>query len=245
MKCMYCGRENPDGAVYCECGRPLKLGGAANTNTSSYTPSPDSPFASQTLADVKRTRSVPVVPIVFILALLIGAGVFFGMRWLEQRNVTKEDTWETVSEPLWEITVPSGLKKGDMLTVQGSSYDLLGFYSSRLAGFDVSVHTYTDPEKEMYGGLNAKDFAEAFKGRTVKINDNEIKYIVREGANYIYGEYPRHCANYIGKSDEVWYIEGLFPYADGFFLVDVYCAEEDKGEYRDAMLKWLDSFKIK
>ncbi len=243
MKCSYCGHDNPDNEVYCVCGRPLRLG--SSSSAPGYTPDPSSPFASQTLADVKRTRSVPVMPIILLILVLLGVGGFFGLRWLQKSHVTKPDAWETIDKPLYTITVPSEMEKGEMLTVQGSSYDLLDFFTSRNAGFDVSVHRYYDPEKEMYGSLTAKDFAAAQTLRTVKINDQVVNYTAREGKNYIYGEYAVHRPNYVGKSDEVWMIESMFPCPECCYLVNVYCAQEDKDEFRESMLKWLDSFTVK
>ena len=244
MKCQYCGRDNPDGSTYCECGRPLSLGGQSSSS-GGYTSSTNSPFSYQTLDSVKRTRHIPVVPIIVLLCALIGVGVFFGLRWLDQKHMTDESSWKLISEPLSSITVPSALDKGEMLTIQGSDLEHLCFYTSRLAGFDVSMHKYTDPEKEMYSGLDAKSFASIQTLRTVKINGQEVKYKERSGKNYLYGEFSRHCPNYVGKSDEVWFIESMFPTPDGCFFVNVYCAEEDKDQYRESMLKWLDSFTSK
>lgn len=240
MKCMYCGRDNPDDATFCECGRPLRLGGASSTP--SYTSTDTSPFASQTLADVKYKKPIPKAPLLLLLLIAVGVGVFFLLRFLSDKKITDEGSWETISKPFYSITVPSSFKEGDMLTVGNSVEVLLDFYTSRLAGFDVSKREYTAPEKEMYGSLTARDFAEAQQIRTVKINGQEVKYQVREGHEYIYGEFSRHCINYIGKTDDLWYIEAMFPTKNAYYLVNVYCAEEDKAQYRDAMMKWLDSF---
>lgn len=244
MKCQYCGRDNPDGETFCECGRPLRLGGtsSAPASTGGYTPSSDSPFASQTLDSVKRTRSIPWAPIIVVICALIGVGVFFGLRWLQGKHVTDESSWKTIDEPLFSITASPDLDKGEMLTVQGGAEDLIGFYTSRLAGFDVRIRKYTDPEKEVYGKLSAADFAKAQKIRTVKINGQEVKYETRAGKNYIYAEYNRHCINHIKKTDEVWYIEAMFPTANCYYIVDAYCAQEDKDAYRESLFKWLDSF---
>ena len=245
MKCIYCGRENPEGETFCECGRPLRLGSSptmAASGGSAYTPSPDSPFAAQTLDSVKRKRSVPWVPIILLIAVLIGVGVFFMLRWLAAKHITDESSWKTIDEPSFSITVPSAMDKGEMLTSNMSTADLLGFYTSRLAGFDVSIHRYTDPEKEMYSGVTAEQFAEAQKMRTTTINGQKIEFKPRPGKNYVFIEYNSHHPNYIKKSDEVWYIEAMFPTKNAYYLVNVYCAQEDKAEYRESLLKWLDSF---
>ena len=246
MTCQYCGRDNPDGATYCECGRPLSLGGT-NTGASanSSAPKPESPFAYQTLDSVKRTRNFPVVPVIVILAALLGVGIFFGLRWLDARHMTDPSSWKEVSEPLFTITVPPALEKGEMLTLQGSRSEHLVFYTSRLGGFNVGIYRYSDAEKELYGNLDAKAFTAAQQMIKLTLNGQEVKYQVREGQNYAFLEYSRHAPNYVGKSDEVWFIEALFPTPKGYYIVDVYCAEEDKGEYRDYLLQWLDNFTSK
>lgn len=241
---MYCGRDNPDGATFCECGRPISLGGSSGSSGSpGMSGGYDSPFANQTLAGVKQKQSLPLMPIIVLILVLIGVGVFFGIRYLGDKKMTDESAWETFSKPLYSISLPSNFKKGEMLTVQSAKEKLLDFYTSRLGACDVCVYDYTEEEKGIYGGLTAQDFAKVFDKVNQSINGQEVKYKAREGQNYMYGEYSAHRPNYIDKSDEVWVIEALYPTATGYFIVGVYCAEDDKSDYRDYMFKWLDSFK--
>ena len=236
MKCMYCGQDNPDGAVYCRCGRPLTLGGGYGGQMN--------PFPMQTPDMVKHRKAVPIMPIILVLLMIVAAGGFFYYRNYLKASVTDESKWQTISGSGYSIKAPKAMKKGEMLTVSGGDSTLLDFYTCEEMGFDVSVHNYTDEEKKMYGELDAKAYLAAYKlsGRVQKINGQELKFEVREGQNYVYAGYNVHRPNYVGKSDEVYYIESLFPYGDGYYQVNAYCAEEDKDKYEEYLLKLLDSF---
>ena len=243
---MYCGRENPDNETFCECGRPLKLGGSSSTPSSGgYTPSADSPFASQTLDSVKRTRSIPWTPIIILILACIGVGVFFGLRWLQGKHVTDEASWQTIDQPMYSIKVPSDLDKGEMLTVNDGAFDLLDFYTSRLTGFNVYYHKYVDTEKQVYSGLTIDQFNDLQSLVKRTVNGQEIKNQVGASGKYIFYESHLHRPNYIKKSDEIWYIEALFPLENSCYFVDIYCAEEDKDEYRESLFKMLDTFEPK
>ena len=247
MTCEYCGRENPDGTVFCECGRPLTLGSrtsSAGASSGGYgaSPQPSAAYGRYTYSAPRPRRSPVVFIVIFLIALAVGGAMYFLSSKNAGKNMTDESKWKTITEPQFSITVPPAMKKGTMLTVMGGKTKHLGFYTSNLAGFDVNYYKYTNDEKELYGSLNAKDFALVSSLMTQKINDQEIKFQAREGKNYLFAEYNRHSPNYIGKSDEVWYIESMFPTAEGYYIVDTYCAQTDKAEYRESMLKWLDSF---
>lgn len=236
MKCMYCGQDNPDGEVFCVCGRPLTLGGGYGTQAP--------PFPFQTPDQVKHRKALPKGPIILLLIVLLGVGGFFYYRHYMQSSMTDESKWQTINGNGYSITVPKVMKKSKMLTVEGSEMELLDFYTSEDAGFDVSVYRYSEEEKSLYGKLGAKDYRAAMvaSGRTVKINDQKLDFKVREDENYLYAGYNVHRANHIGKSDDVYYIEAMYPCDDCYYQVDVYCAESDKSKYESIMLKWLDSF---
>ena len=234
MKCMYCGQDNPDGAVFCVCGRPLSLHGGYNN-----------PFPMQTPDMVKHRKAVPKTPFIILLVLVLGVAGFFGYKKLLEKSITDESTWHNVTGDGYSITVPKTLKKGEMLTVGDSDIKLVDFYTSQDVGFDVCVCQYTEEEKAILGGLSVQEVFNIYTAdgrRTRKINDQELKFKVREGKNYFYAGVNRHCINHIGKTDEVYYIEAIFPYKDCYYQVDVYCAETDKDKYEETLLKWLDSF---
>ena len=237
MKCMYCGQDNPDGAVYCRCGRPLTLGGGYGGQN---------PFPMQTPDMVKHRKSVPVLPIILVLLMLVAAGGLFYYRNYLKASLTDESKWGTISGSGYSIKAPKLMKKGDMLTVGSEESKLLDFYTCEEMGFDVSVYNYSADEKKMYGDLDAKAYLAAYKlsGRVQKINGQELKFQVREGENYLYAGYNVHRPNHVGKSDDVYFIEAMFPSKDGYYLVDAYCAESDKGKYEEYLLKMLDSFEI-
>lgn len=259
MRCPYCGQENPDGAVFCQCGRPLSLsGGFGNSNQTGGQMGGQmgapmggqmggqmNPFPRQTLDQVKHKKAFNPTPIIVILALLLGAGIFFGVQWYNKKSVTDESTWKSYSGEGYSMKAPRNLKKGKMLTPLNDDEELLNFYTSEDIGFDVSVYHYTNSEKTELGSLSAKEYlALVTHGgrRTTKIDGQEINYQVREGKEYIYAGYNRHAANHVSKSDDVYYVEALFPRGDCYYQVNVYCTKSEKSKYEEYLLKMLDSF---
>ena len=195
---------------------------------------------------MNRSGSLGKVLIAVIIVAALAVGAYFGKdKLLGGQDITDESKWTTISQPQFSIKVPSAMKEGKMLTVIGSDVEQLCFYTSEQAGFDVNYYAYTAEEKASLGGLSAKEYEAAMKMTTRKINGQTLTYKARDGKNYVFTEYNRHSPNYIGKSDEVWYIEATYPTADGYYQVDTYCAQTDKDALREYMMKWLDSFTVK
>ena len=303
MRCSYCGQENPDGAVFCKCGRPISLdrdyssygnqqnsllgnqqnsllgnqtgasmgnqmgtapmgnqmGTAPMGNQMGTTPMGNqmggymggqmSPFPRQTLDQVKHKKAVPVGPIVVVILVVLVVAGFFGYQGYLNKSMTDESKWITISGSGYSIKAPKAMKKGDMVQVLDEDAKLLDFYTSREAGFDVSVYHYTADEKKLLSGMGAQEYLATITlggKRTRKVNGQDVTYEVREGKNYIYSNGIKlHRQNYVRKSDDIYYIEAMFPYEDGYYQVNVYCAESDKSKYEDVLMKWLDSFTVK
>ena len=194
-----------------------------------------------------KTSSGKAIIIAVIILALLAAGIYFGIGFVSEKQITDEGSWVTVDEPRFSITVPKSFKEGKMLAMSKelSGVEFLKFYTSGLAGFDVSVCDYTEEEKGTLGLLDAKAYAAATKLQKRNVGGIEVNYEVRDGKNYLYAEYPVTRANYVSKSDKIWYIESMFPTKDGYYTVNTYCASSDKDKMRDYMFKWLDSFTIK
>ncbi len=242
MTCKYCGKESPDGSVYCSCGMPLTYD--RGSGTSGFDNSAQQGFGSAPRS-VGRGGGFPKKAVMAMISVLLCVAVYFGYGWFRNNQANNEDSWKTIEESLFTMTAPSSLKKGKMLTVMGSDIKHICFYTSYNAGFDVNLYKYKDDEKAVLGAYTAKDYLDLQSGRRRSVNDHEVHYALGGSGNYIYGEYPVHRANYVGKSDDIWLIEATYPIPKGYYIVEVYCAESDKGAMRDSMLKWLDSFTIR
>ena len=192
-----------------------------------------------------KSRSPKAIIISVIILALIAVGIYFGTGFLSEKQITDESSWVTMDEERFSMTVPKAMKERKMLSLQLNDEEILKSCTSTLAGFDVSVCDYTEEEKGTLGLLDAKAFAAAAKLQKRSVGGLEVNYEVRDGKNYLYAEYPAHHANYVGKSDDIWFIESMFPTKDGYFTVNTYCARSDKEKIRDHMFKWLDSFTIK
>ena len=249
MTCGYCGKDNPEGSVYCSCGMPLTYERGGGTN--GFVQAPAGGFdnsASQGFGSAPRSgmgAGIPKKAIFFVIGVLLFAAVYFGYGWFTNRQANNEDSWQTIEESLFTMKAPASLKKDKMLTVMGSDIKHICFYTSYNAGFDVNLYKYKDDEKELLGKYTAADYLKLRQGVRRSINDYEVHYSLGSTGNYMYCEYPVHRPNYVGKSDEVWLIEATYPIPKGYYIVEVYCAESDKDAMRDSMFKWLDSFTIR
>lgn len=241
MTCEYCGRENPEGAVYCECGRPLGVNRVVTSDGRTEV------HPALSTAELRRINRAKKRPPVLIIALILGALIIAGVVYLKQQSAkkayTKESDWKTIDEARFSMVVPSAFQKAEM-TLIGDA-ELLAFYTSDYAGFDAEFYAYDDKEKAQYGSLNAAEFLEVRKTFKTKINGQLINFSEREGKDYIIAEFPRSLADRVRKSEELWYIQAEFPKPDGYYAVAVYCPQEERSAMRDSMLKWLDSFTVK
>ncbi|MBR6044874.1 MAG: hypothetical protein IKP47_04485 [Ruminococcus sp.] len=243
MECPYCGREVQEGAVYCECGRPVNVAGASAGSSAGPATTFQQQLNSQTLASVQRKVKVPVLPIILMVAALIAVGVFLFLHFRSLSNITKEDTWETVEGKGFTIVLPGALKEDTdkMLTVQGSDYQKLAFYTSAPCAVYIERRALSDYEKQTYAGLTTKDILDQYKTRTLKINGQEVAFDQRSG--YLYCDYDVHRPNYIDDNDEVYAIEAMRYTNDYLYEFYAYCDVKEKTKYRESMFKWLDSFK--
>ena len=191
-----------------------------------------------------KSRAKPIILSIVIL-VLIAVGIRFGIGFFSEKDITDESSWVTMDEERFSITVPKGMKEGKMLSMGLGDEKVLKFCTSTLAGFDVSVCDYNEEEKGTLGLLDAKAYAAAANLQKKTVGITEVKYEVREGKNYLYAEYPAKHTNYVSKSDDLWFIESMFPTKDGYFTVNTYCSRQDKDKIRDCMFKWLDSFTLK
>ena len=245
MNCPYCGREVEEGKAFCECGRPVSLasgGGSVSPNTSF-----EQQLSTQTLASVQRKTKAPILPIIIIVLAALAAGVFFLLKFMAEKNIVKEDTWEVVDTAEYSVKLPTAMKeeteKMVQLNVTGSDIKKLNFFTCTKAAFYATARRLTDAEKEMYQGYDTAKIMELFQPIKHSVNGVEVKPGVR--GNYIFYEYPVTRKNYISSTDNVWEIEAIYFTSHSLYELSVYCPEDEKDTYRESMLKWLDSFEPK
>ena len=189
-----------------------------------------------------KTSTPKAIIIAVIILAVIAVTIRFGVGFFSEKQITDESRWETMDEPRFSITVPKSMNEGKMLSMSLGEVEVLKFCTSTYAGFDVSVHKYTEEEKSTLGLLDAEGYAAAANLQKPNVGGIEYDFEVREGKNYLYVEYPVTHANYVSSSEKIWFVEALFPMQDGYYSVNVYCARDKKDKMRDYLFKWLDSF---
>lgn len=252
MNCPYCGREVKDGEVFCECGRPVNLSGAAAGSSpqpavsSGGTSSPYLPEGVSLESLHKPARSSPPIWLVAIVLLAcVGVILFFMFK---NGDITKESSWKTVERPEYTVKVPSALKdeKKRMISIGA---DLLDFFSGKEAAILINKKDWTSSQKEMIKQLGKEATKEQiynlFTKRWVTVNGVKTELTPKMKGDYIYFETETVKKNYIDKTDDLFEIEAYFVTDDSIYEVDVFCAKSDESKYKDTLYKLLDNFKLK
>lgn len=253
MKCGYCGRENPDGTVFCECGRPLTY----DKGGSAFSASPEADGLSAAYASNAQQKPKSTLRGLILIAavLVLGLGAGFGAKYIDKlkdektvQDIQDISTWQTINTADFSMKAPSCLQKGEMINISQISGNTKGlsFYYSKHAAFSVSFYKFSKEEKEIFGSLSAEESEELIHSDKIYGWLNR-SYAPREGKDYVYYETDNYYCSYIGthEKEDALYIEGKYAAPDGWYFVETYCLLEDKDELRDEMLEILDSFTIK
>lgn len=227
MQCFYCGRDIPEGAMFCECGHPVKQYASDMAGGS---------YGAVALPKQKKSVLPTVIGIIIALALVAGF-IYFQQKNNDAHKVTDKDQWETVDKATYSMTMPKDLKKGTVVSI-GDAKGLDFLYNDEIA-ICTGVETYTDGDP----GLTADLLEAYFKGRTRSVNGVELTPKRRGDINYY--DYDKTSKNTIGKTDELHVIESYIIGKKGIYEVDVYCARSDFSDYQDYMFEWIESFKEK
>ena len=63
--------------------------------------------------------------------------------------------------------------------------------------------------------------------------------------NGYYYDIDKKAKNVFDNTENVFSIEDVFKGDEAVYSVVIQCRKEDKAEYKDSMLKWLESFELK
>ena len=232
MTCLYCGREIEEGKQFCECGHPVMANGYTPAAQPMYTPAP-----------MKRSSpGVPKFVWVLLAVLIIAGGGYFLKHYMDSRNLRDESTWEEISESEYTVTLPKALKKADSKKYT-PGYKVIGFYTSTEAAFEVDKMDLDASEKAAFKNQDRqqllKQLISAMSIDGQKLEPKEL------GDGKVYVEYTRSEKDVIKKSDKLFVVDVMCMTEDAIYEAYAYCAEEDKDKYDSAMIKWVESFKVK
>lgn len=253
MNCPYCGREVQDGEVFCACGRPVNLSGAAAGSTPQPTAQnrpvgAASPYLPEgvSLESLHKParRGAPIWLVALVLLACVGVILFFMFR---NSDITDESKWATINRPDYSFKAPKALKdeRKRMVTIGA---DLLDFYSGKEAAILINKSNWNSSQKKMIEELG-KDATKAqifslFSRRSITKNGVKTDLVPETRGDYVYFTMDTHEKNYIGKSDEVFEINAYYITDDAMYEVSAYCAESDKDKYKETLFKMIDSFRV-
>ena len=229
MQCFYCGREIPEGAMFCECGHPVKQYAGDMAGGS---------YGAVVTPMTRQKRSVLPTIIGIVIALALAGGlIFFKSRNSDEYKITHKDQWETKNQSLYSITIPKGMKDGDIVEI-GEAKGLDLFFSN-----DAAVMIGVEYYPEGVSSVTADEIEALLKGRKRSINNEEL--VPQRKGDINYYEYDKTSKTLIGKSDDLRAIESYIPGKKGVYQVHAYCARSDYSKYKEYMFEWIESFKEK
>ena len=240
MKCSSCGRELEEGTLVCECGQVV--GEEKGDSDELKTPDGRS-LASLEKPSVSSRRNN--ILIICAMAAVIGVIAFFVYKMIIGRELTDEKGWKEFETDSFSITMPDVLKESDEISETDPDYTKLGFYTSEKIAVYVSKAELNEEEKSVVKthGIDAIRKSMMQEGSDQMINGQKLS--PKQLGDMIYVEFPATKDGYIEVTDLLWEIDATLVTEDALYELEVYCPEQDKDEYSEAMLKWIESFEAK
>lgn len=177
-------------------------------------------------------KKIITAAVVFLIAF---AG-FSGYRYFSEKKTTDSSKWEYVHNDEFTAEIPSNMKSASNLYYTSDGQEQIAFYQNSEACFSVAKIPFS--KNEALKTVDLKSFYSK-----IEINGEKLDILpVNDGYYYTT---DMKSKNLFDDTEEVFSMEGVFKGDDAVYSVVIQCRKEDKAEYRNSMLKWLESFEIK
>lgn len=231
MKCSHCGKEVPEGELFCSCGHPVTI------NENSADPSQmDSPLVTS-IGSTKTKKGMPKFVqtlIVVAVFLLIGFGYVY---YKNTYSLTNEKSYHEVSTSEFSMTIPKTLEKSSTTGSVSDGMVPVAFYTSEKAAVDIEKIPYSqNPALESMDMDAYLEYLSATDSDMKPTKDGDVVYVtyIDDGGSAA-----------LKNSKDCYVVEALFQGDDAMYSVNAYCYNEDKDKYEESLIKWVKSFKLK
>lgn len=171
-----------------------------------------------------------------IITLVFAAAGYFGYGYMLDKNITDSSHWKKFYNDEFSVVLPKNMESSDKLFHTSDGQKQIAFYHNSRACFSVAKLPYS-----VNAALKDIDIEKYFSKITV--NGEHLTLFPINGGFY-YTSIKKSSGSF-KKTEDVFEIEGAFKGKTAVYSVVIQCRLEDKDEYEDPMLKWLESFELK
>lgn len=171
-----------------------------------------------------------------IITLVCAAAGYFGYGYMLDKNITDSSRWKKFYNDEFSVDLPKNMESSDKLLYSSNGQKQIAFYHNSKALFSVAKLPYSTNE-----ALKDLDIEKYFS--KITINGEKPALIpINDGFYYTI---IKNNAGAFKKKEDIFEIEGTFKGKTAIYSVVIQCRLEDKDDYEDSMLKWLESFELK
>ena len=182
----------------------------------------------------KGISSNVITIIIIVLAAIVGLVLAFVNSGKNDRSIKDTESYKTQSFSGLSLDVPKVFE--DMTNTYRSEYsDVLAWYECD----DAFVAVYSEKIPSL-DGATLDDLSKLISNMTF---DGQ-KYTPVNKGNYLLIEYKQTFReSNSGKKEDGYYIDAFYIKGDTFYTVEAACLEDKYHDYKEYMMKWVESFK--
>ena len=170
-----------------------------------------------------------------LIILCVFAG-FLSYKHFMKHDITDGSKQEYVYNDEFTAKIPDNMKSSDKLYYSSSGEEQIAFYQNSEACFSVAKIPFST--NQSLKTIDLKTFYSKIEINCEKLNMIPIN-------NGYYYDIDKKAKNVFDNTENVFSIEDVFKGDEAVYSVVIQCRKEDKAEYKDSMLKWLESFELK
>lgn len=223
MRCNVCGRELKPGQMFCQCGNTVGNASGASLNV-------NAPSSN------KLILIGAIVGLVLLAAIGTIVAVIFGSAGSAVKDRTK---WERISGSGFQMTVPSGMREGEVF-VESEGFTKLKALRSGQIAIEVSSVSYSSVGITK---INRKKLEELIRANLKSLDVNGQNAEPKEHGTMVYYDYTTESSGIFFGTKDVHIVDGMFVGKNALYEVCVACPESKYAEYEESIFAWYDSFK--
>lgn len=164
------------------------------------------------------------------------AAIIFGLISTNSVDITDSSKWRYVTHDEFSVRLPEALEPSTKLYNTSWGSEQIACYSCDDIVFSVAKQPYSGNSN-----LESVDLKKYIDN--IKIDGEKLEPIAVN--NGYYYKTKRNSSPAPEDSDNIFQIEALFKGDDAIYSVATNCKMEDKAEYEESMVKWVEGFSLK
>lgn len=176
-----------------------------------------------------------------IISFALAAVIAFGGRWYirhgEVSALKDTEDWAQMSLSGYTVRLPRKMSRQE-INLTDPDFKLLDCFSNNTVGFAAAV---CDLDDQQAAGLKKYSLIEIMDMTSATRNGQKLVPVERGDKVYV-----TYRQNGLGpdKDTDVYVVDGLIVGNKKLYEILVFCPSDDSDEYKEYLLKILDSFKL-